>query len=77
MAFAVSGVSATSGFTGVTVNAQSNDTLAPAVTTGVSATGEVGTPTFEKSTSAMAGSVGDVTVLVPTSITVTDFVDES
>ena len=77
VAFAVSGVSATSGFTGVTVNAQSNDTLAPAVTTGVSATGEVGTTTFEKSTSAMAGSVGEVTVLVPTSITVTDFVDEA
>ena len=32
---------------------------------------------LEAVASAMAGSVGEVTVLVPTSITVTDFVDES
>ena len=80
VAFAVSGVSATSGFNGnVTVNAQSNDTLAPAVTTGVSATGLVGTLSVEiaNPTSPATGQVGEVTVLVPTSITVTDFVDES
>ena len=78
VAFAVSGVSATLGFTGVTVNAQSNDTLAPVVLqSGVSGTGEVGTVTFDLSTSGMIASLGDVTVLVPTSITVTDFRDES
>ena len=43
----------------------------------MSATGEVGTVTFELSASGMIASLGEVTVLVPTSITVTDFRDES
>jgi hypothetical protein len=78
VAFAVSGVSATLGFTGVTINPQSNDTLAPVVLeSGVSGTGEVGTATQNESTPAMTASLGSVTVLVPTSITVTDFVDET
>jgi len=77
VAFAISGVSATMGIGSVTVNAQSNDTLAPATTTGVSATGSVGSITQNESIPAMTASLGTVTVLVPTSITVTDFVDES
>jgi hypothetical protein len=43
----------------------------------VSGTGEVGTATQNESTPAMTASLGSVTVLVPTSITVTDFVDET
>ena len=79
VAFGVTGVAGTTSLgTPPLINAQSNDTLAPVILeSGVSATGEVGTVTFELSASGMIASLGEVTVLVPTSITVTDFRDES
>ena len=79
VAFAVTGVAGTTGLGDEVINAQSNDTLAPAFPTGVSATGSVGTLSVEiaNPTSPATGEVGEVTVSVPTNITVTDFVDES
>jgi hypothetical protein len=79
VAFAVTGVVGTTSLgTPPLINAQSNDTLAPVVLeSGVSGTGEVGTITQNESIPAMTSSLGEVTVLVPTSITVTDFVDET
>ena len=43
VAFDVTGVSGTTGLGTVAINAQSNDTFAPAFPTGVSSTGEIGT----------------------------------
>jgi|TARA_R100000353_G_scaffold168183_1_gene130607 hypothetical protein len=80
VAFAVTGFAGTTSLgTPPLINAQSNDTLAPATPTGVSATGSVGTVSIEivNPTSPATGQVGEVTVLVPTNVTVTDFVDES
>ena len=74
---AVTGVAGTTGLGDEVINAQSNDTLAPAFPTGVSATGSVGTVTFNLENPAMVASVGDVEV--PTTngnVTVTDFRNE-
>jgi len=77
-AFAVTGVAGTLGLgTPPLINGQSNDTLAPAFVTGVSGTGEMGDVTQQQSVPAATGTIGDVEVLVPTNISVTDFVDES
>ena len=78
----VSGNAGTSAVGSVTINAQANDTFAPAFPTGVDATGQVGTLTIAITdpTSPSTGQIGDVTVettVVPTNITVTDFTDES
>ena len=60
------------------VNAQSNDTLAPAFVTGVSATGSVGTVTFNLENPALVASTGDVEVSTTDgNVTVTDFRNES
>jgi len=79
VAFAVSGIVGTTGLgTPPLINAQSNDTLAPAFPSGVSAAGAIGTVTFNLENPAMVGSVGEVTV--PTTngnVTVTDFRNES
>ena len=66
----------------VTINAQANDTFAPAFPTGVDATGQVGTLiiAITDPTSPSTGQIGDVTVettVVPTNITVPDITDES
>ena len=77
VAFDVTGVAGTTGLGEEVINAQSNDTLAPAFPTGVSATGSVGTVTFNLENPAMVASVGDVEV--PTTngnVTVTDFRNE-
>ena len=76
----VSGSAGTGAIGTVIVNGQANDTLAPAITTGVTSTGEVGTASQQETTPASVGSIGLVTIettVVPTNITVTDFVDES
>ena len=78
----VSGNAGTSAVGSVTINAQANDTFAPAFPTGVDATGQVGTLiiAITDPTSPSTGQIGDVTVettVVPTNITVTDFTDES
>jgi len=70
----------TSAVGSVVINAQANDTLAPAVTTGVASTGEIGTASQQETTPAGVGSIGLVTIettVVPTNATVNDFVDES
>ena len=77
-----SGNAGTSAVGSVAINAQANDTFAPAFPTGVDATGQVGTLTIAITdpTSLSTGQIGDVTVqttVVPTNITVTDFTDES
>jgi len=77
-----SGNAGTSAVGSVAINAQANDTFAPAFPTGVDATGQVGTLTIAITdpTSPSTGQIGDVTVqttVVPTNITVTDFTDES
>jgi hypothetical protein len=83
VAFAVTGVAGTTGLgTPPLINAQSNDTLAPALVTGVSGTGEIGTATvaLTNPVPSATGEVGDLTIettVVPTNITVTDFLDES
>jgi len=77
VAFDVTGVSGTTGLGEEVINAQSNDTLAPAFVTGVFGTGEMGDVTQQQSVPAATGTLGDVEVLVPTNISVTDFVDES
>ena len=66
----------------VSINAQANDTLAPALVTGVSGTGEIGTATvaLTNPVPSATGEVGDPTIettVVPTNIIVTDFLDES
>tara|TARA_R100001440_G_scaffold75433_1_gene102658 strand:- start:1242 stop:1814 length:573 start_codon:yes stop_codon:yes gene_type:complete len=64
----------------VTINGQANDTLAPAFPTGVTSTGEIGTASQQETTPAGVSAVGTVTIsttVVPTNVTVTDFVDES
>ena len=66
----------------VSINAQANDTLTPALVTGVSGTGEIGTATVALTNPipSATGEVGDLTIettVVPTNITVTDFLDES
>tara|TARA_R100001224_G_scaffold108678_1_gene85295 strand:- start:1094 stop:1675 length:582 start_codon:yes stop_codon:yes gene_type:complete len=82
----VASVSGNAGTTGLgtppLINAQSNDTLAPTLVTGVSGTGEVGTATvaLTNPVPSATAEVGDLTIettVVPTSITVTDFLDES
>jgi hypothetical protein len=79
----VSGNAGTTGLgTPPLINAQSNDTLAPALVTGVSGTGEIGTATvaLTNPVPSATGEVGDTTIettVVPTNITVTDFLDES
>tara|TARA_R100001129_G_scaffold25762_1_gene17013 strand:- start:2057 stop:2635 length:579 start_codon:yes stop_codon:yes gene_type:complete len=80
--FAVTGVVGTTGLGEEVINAQSNDTLAPVFVTGVSGTGELGTATVELTNPvpSATGEVGDLTIettVVPTNITVTDFLDES
>ena len=77
VAFAVTGVAGTTGLGDEVINAQSNDTLAPVFVTGVSGTVQNGSVTQQESVPAMTSTVGDVEVQVPTSISVTDFVDES
>ena len=77
VAFAVTGVAGTTGVGDEVINAQSNDTLAPVSVTGVSGAGETGNATQQESVPAMTASLGDIEVIVPTSISVTDFVDES
>ena len=77
-----SGNAGTSAVGSVAINAQANDTFAPAFPTGVDATGQVGTLiiAITDPTSPSTGQIGDVTVettVVPTNITVTDFTDES
>jgi hypothetical protein len=75
--FAVTGVVGTTGLGDEVINAQSNDTLAPAIVTGVSATGSVGTVTFNLENPAIESSLGDVTVATTDgNVTVTDFRDE-
>ena len=78
----VSGNAGTTAVGTVSINAQSNDTLAPALVTGVSSTGEIGTATVALTNPipSATGEVGDLTIettVVPTNITVTDFLDES
>ena len=76
----VSGSAGTTGLGTVIVNGQANDTFAPALTTGVTSTGEIGTASQQETTPAGIGSIGSVTIettVVPTNIAVTDFVDES
>jgi hypothetical protein len=82
VAFAVTGVAGTTGLGEEVINAQANDTLAPALVTGVSGTGEIGTATVALTNPipSATGEVGDLTIettVVPTNITVTDFLDES
>ena len=81
VAFDVTSVVGTTGIGTVAINAQSNDTFAPAVPTGVTATGEIGNTGQEQtSVPAILSAVGTVTIettVVPTNITVTDFLDES
>ena len=82
VAFAVTGVAGTTGLGEEVINAQSNDTLAPVFVTGVSGTGEISTATVELTNPgpSATGEVGDLTIettVVPTNITVTDFLDES
>lgn len=82
VAFAVTGVAGTTGLGEEVINAQANDTLAPALVTGVSGTGEIGTATvaLTNPVPSATGEVGDLTIettVVPTNITVTDFLDES
>ena len=81
VAFDVTSVVGTTGVGTVAINAQSNDTFAPALPTGVTATGEIGNTGQEQtSVPAILSAVGTVTIettVVPTNITVTDFVDES
>ena len=81
VAFDVSSVEGTTGLGTVSINAQSNDTFAPALPTGVTATGEIGNTGQEQtSVPAILSAVGTVTIettVVPTNITVTDFLDES
>ena len=77
-----SGNAGTSAVGSVSINAQANDTLAPALVTGVSGTGEIGTATvaLTNPVPSATGEVGDPTIettVVPTNITVTDFLDES
>tara|TARA_R100001509_G_scaffold152234_1_gene112196 strand:- start:144 stop:716 length:573 start_codon:yes stop_codon:yes gene_type:complete len=77
--FAVTGVAGTTGLgTPPLINAQSNDTLAPAVLdSGVSGIGEVGTASFDLNIPAGATTLGDVTVATTDgNVTVTDFRDE-
>ena len=78
----VSGNAGTTALGTVSINAQANDTLAPALVTGVSGTGEIGTATVALTNPipSATGEVGDLTIettVVPTNITVTDFLDES
>jgi hypothetical protein len=78
----VSGNAGTTAVGTVSINAQANDTLAPALVTGVSGTGEIGTATVALTNPipSATGEVGDLTIettVVPTNITVTDFLDES
>ena len=74
-------VAGTTGLGTVAINAQSNDTFAPALPTGVTATGEIGNTGQEQtSVPAILSAVGTVTIettVIPTNITVTDFLDES
>ena len=82
VAFAVTGVAGTTCLGEEVINAQSNDTLAPVFVTGVSGTGEISTATVELTNPvpSATGEVGDLTIettVVPTNITVTDFLDES
>ena len=82
VAFALTGVAGTTGLGEEVINAQANDTLAPALVTGVSGTGEIGTATVALTNPipSATGEVGDLTIettVVPTNITVTDFLDES
>ena len=81
VAFDVASVVGTTGLGTVAINAQSNDTFAPALPTGVTATGEIGNTGQEQtSVPAILSAVGTVTIettVVPTNITVTDFLDES
>ena len=82
VAFAVTGVAGTTGLGEEVINAQSNDTLAPVFVTGVSGTGEISTATVELTNPvpSATGEDGDLTIettVVPTNITVTDFLDES
>ena len=78
----VSGNAGTTAVGTVSINAQANDTLAPALVTGVSGTGQIGTATVALTNPipSATGEVGDLTIettVVPTNITVTDFLDES
>ena len=78
IAFAVSGTVGTTGLGDEVINAQANDTLAPAFVTGVSSTGQIGTTSFNLENPAMATSVGDVTIVTfSNNVTVTDFRNES
>ena len=78
IAFAVTGVTGTTGLGEEVINAQSNDTLAPALPTGVSSTGEIGTVTFNLENPAMASALGEVTIETTNGdVTVTDFRNES
>ena len=82
IAFGITGNAGTTAVGSVSINAQANDTLAPALVTGVSGTGEIGTATvaLTNPVPSATGEVGDLTIettVVPTNITVTDFLDES
>ena len=82
VAFDVTGVAGTTGLgTPPLINAQSNDTLAPAFPTGVTATGEIGNTGQEQtSVPAILSAVGSVTIettVIPTNISVTDFRDDT
>ena len=81
VAFDVDGVAGTTGLGTVAINAQSNDTLAPAFPTGVTATGEIGNTGQEQtSIPAILSAVGTVTIettVIPTNISVTDFRDDT
>ena len=75
-----SGNAGTSAVGSVVINAQANDTFAPALSIGVTSTGELGTVTQQETTPAGVSALGSVTIettVVPTNITVTDFTDES
>jgi len=79
VAFTLSGVVGTTALGSETVNAVSNADFTPFTVTGVTSTGEVGTSDQEVTTPAGVGAIGTVTItttVVPTNITISDFVDE-
>jgi len=78
--FEVTGLAATTALGSVTVTAVSNATFTPVIVTGVTSTAQIGTVTQQETTPAAVGAIGTVTIsttVIPTNITVTDFVDET
>jgi len=77
--FTVTGLAGTTALGSEIVNAVSNAEFTPFTVTGVTSTGEVGTSDQEVTTPAGVGAIGTVTItttVVPTNITISDFVDE-